>query len=48
MLQNQDMRSKYLRACSSVQNQGFCKKVPKKGRKNNILGNRSNKENYYN
>jgi hypothetical protein len=48
MLQNSDMRSKYLQACSSVQNQGFWKKMPKKGRRNNILGNRSNKENYNN
>jgi hypothetical protein len=46
MLQNQNMRSKYLQACSSVQNQGFCKKVTKKGLKNDLLGNRSNKENY--
>ena len=46
MLQNQDIRSKYLQACSSVQNQSFCKKVVKKGRKNDLLGNRSEKENY--
>jgi hypothetical protein len=45
-LQDQAMRSKYLHACSSVQNKGFCKKVAKKGRKNDLLGNRSNKENY--
>ena len=31
MLQNQDKRNKYLHACYSVQNQGFCKKVAKKG-----------------
>jgi hypothetical protein len=49
MLQNSDMRSKYLQACFSVQTQGFCKKVAKKGRKNDLLlGNRSNKENYNN
>jgi hypothetical protein len=46
MFQNQNMRSKYLQACSSVQNQGFCKKVNKKGLKNDLLGSRSNKENY--
>jgi hypothetical protein len=46
MFQNQDMRSKYLQACYSVQNQGFCKKVAKKGHKNDLLGNRSNKENF--
>jgi hypothetical protein len=44
MFQNQDMRSKYLQACSFVQNQGFCKKLAKKGRKNDLLGNRSNKK----
>jgi hypothetical protein len=38
------MRSKYLQACSSVQNQGFCKKLDKKGHKNDLLGNRSNKK----
>ena len=46
MLQNQDIRSKYLQACSSVQSQDSCQKVVKKGRKNDLLGNRSNKENY--
>ena len=47
MLQNQDMGSKYLQAGSSVQNQSFCKRIAKKGRKNDLLlGNRSNKENY--
>ena len=45
MLQNQDMRSKYLQVCSSVQNQRFCKKVAKNGRKNDVLDNCS-KENY--
>ena len=40
------MRSKYLQACSSIQNQGFYKKVTKKGCKNDRLGNRSNKENH--
>ena len=40
------MRSKHLQACSSDQNQGFCKKVAKKGCKNDLLGNRSNKENF--
>jgi hypothetical protein len=39
------MRSKYLQACSSVQNQGFRKMVTKKGRKNDLLGNRSDNEN---
>jgi hypothetical protein len=46
MLQNQDMRSKYLQTCFSVQNQRFCKQIAKKGRKNDLLGNRSNKENH--
>ena len=46
MLQHQDMRSKYLYACYSVQNKGVCKKVAKKGRENDLLSNRSSKENY--
>jgi hypothetical protein len=46
MLQNQNMRRKYLQACSSVQNQGFCEAVAKNGCKNNLLGNRSNKKDY--
>jgi hypothetical protein len=36
MLQNQDMRSKYLQACFSVENRGFCKQVAKKARKNDL------------
>ena len=45
MLESQDMQSKYSQAYSSVQNQGFRKKVAKHGRKNGLLDNCS-KENY--
>ena len=46
MLKDQDMRSKYLQVCPSVQNQGFCKNITKKGSENDLLRNHSNKENY--